>query len=48
MFPLIANMLGCITVSDEENGSGEKGDEEEAAILLRAYASILCLFTSNS
>jgi hypothetical protein len=33
---------------DEENGSGEKGDKEEAAILLRAYAYILCLFTSNS
>jgi len=24
---------------DEENGSGEKGDKEEAAILLKAYAS---------
>jgi hypothetical protein len=48
MFPLKANMLGCITALDEENGSGEKGDEEEAAILLRAYAFILSLFTSNS
>jgi len=33
---------------DEENGSGEKGDEEEAAILLMAYAIILYLFMSNS
>jgi hypothetical protein len=33
---------------DEENGSGEKGDREETAILLKAYAFIICLFTSNS
>jgi hypothetical protein len=31
--------LGCIMALDEENGSGEKGDKEEAAILLKAYAS---------
>ena len=48
MFPLKANMLGRITTLDEENGSGEKGEEEEAAILLKSYAFILCLFTSNS
>jgi hypothetical protein len=48
MFSLKANMSSCLIVLDEENGSGEKGDVEEAAILLRAYAFILCLFRSNS
>mgnify|MGYP001571114572 CR=1 FL=1 len=47
MFLVKANVLGYITVLDEENG-GEKGDEEEVAILLKAYAFILCLFQSNS
>ncbi len=43
-----AHVLVPIMALDEENGSGEKGDKEEAAILLRAYAFILSLFTSNS
>jgi hypothetical protein len=41
MFLLKANVVACIIVLAEENGSGEKGDEEEVAILLRAYAFIL-------
>jgi hypothetical protein len=49
MFSLKAIALSHMTSLNEENGSGEKGDEEEAAaILLRAYAFILCFFMSNS
>jgi hypothetical protein len=41
MFPLKAIALSAITTLDEENGGGEKGDEEAARILLMAYVFIL-------